>query len=56
MEKDELQTALDNNKSFVLKYSQFFLLAIIVLLTTGLALLQIDGKSILRMVFEYFIR
>jgi hypothetical protein len=56
MEKDELQKALDDNKSFVLKYSQLFLLAIIVLLTTGLGLLRIDGKSILGMVYDYFIR
>jgi len=56
MEKDELQTELDNNKSFLLKYSQVFLLVIIVLMVSSLALLKIEEKSILRMVYEYFIR
>ena len=56
MEKDELQTALDDNKSFVLKYSQVFLVVIVLLLFGGLAMLRIDGKSILSMVYEYFIR
>lgn len=56
MEKDELQTALDDNKSFVLKYSQVILLIITLLLFGGLALLKIEEKSILRMVYEYFIR
>jgi hypothetical protein len=54
--EDELQEELDHNKSFVLKYSQFFLLLIIFLMVLSLALLKIQGKSILIMAKEYFIR
>lgn len=56
MEKDELQKELDGKKSFVLKYSQVFLVLISLSLMFCLSLLTIEGKSILRMVGEYFIR
>jgi hypothetical protein len=56
MMKDELQMELDRSKSFVLRYSAVFLLAIIILMILGLALLHIQGRSILVMAKDYFIR
>lgn len=56
MEKDELQKELDRKKSFMLKYSEVFLVLIGLSLMLCLSLLTIEGKSILRMVGEYFIR
>lgn len=56
MERDELQNALDENKSVIVRHCPLILMTIVVVLISGLSALKIDEKPILRMVFDYFIR
>ncbi|MDC7995438.1 hypothetical protein [Altibacter sp. HG106] len=52
----KLQKELDRNRFMVVRYGLYFILATITLVLVLLGFISIDGKSILQMVIDYYVR